>query len=1485
MASIKRSRMSKPVMKYEYFPEVMNLYSTERFQKILRLVTTQTKGGPTYGAIMRPTIPVKIEFGTIRSDDGKYIFNDGSGEIEFTPREFNEKGELVVPLLAVKELNKVLQKVYSSGDSFTKEEGIQFLGESEETRNRVVIILPMRSTELSKDSSILQTVLKTVEKRIGASVMVCEIEPTRDLMNDTEILSVLGESITVANRILQDNTPSSVRRLIVIPSKKLIEGKYSTELLSKTLYDTIINRERNDAWVGIETVISTDTVKQTGMDGDILRCRVVGRSETVLQNSVPVKICRMRVVGSIKYPSGHYALNPKNTPIVFDNKQFAKTVITKYKLPKDSVVNALRYTPKNVRCFSSDYKLAMMGRLYQICRLMTIKKGKENPKLAYSLMKDLTEEMIVCGESINVGDLPNDTKLESVLSCMDGKYSRSLVGTVVNDGTGYYIVIAEDIIAGLSFVIPYKDGSLISEGRIVPMSYLYQTEEMSKKSTPTVILPGAGIHEYLCMWNYKDEDLKRQELPYILERCYFTRKDGSSMWKSIDGEVSLYYQTEKGYRGWVLNVKDKEYKQDTGSSSTEVSSWCGAYEQWMVSTRIGDPLEAIAAQMLRSVTRTETELFKDIVGDVDIKNIGLIEKLYKSYKQPREILQSQTYVYQLFVKLLDSYGVVVPYKKGEDVKKYLSTLEKRSIQNVRTSEFRKYFDSVISVCEDEFARRLGLFAVYPKKHLMKGSVKDASFLKNKTYNDEMTFLTKTIFDKPGNLGNGLRYLIEESNISVLGKTLFRSNTPAKIVYHRDGATMTTLRFPSSEEQQKRITFLSSSSNPSYRKMDHFVTFAGDESQIVQQYLQLWASYGSPRLKYGVTKTKGSMAKIYENIVKKTNIPRFTGINREDILRGIQYAFHKLRIGLFVSIRNNAMVVFAPMVNVGYENAYPRTEEFWFGKGMTQKDYLSSKNSYLKAIGMRSEKYEPIHKWFVNNSLVGNMFSANYTGDHSMPIVLDMLRETVKYRKVSDCDFLVNTRDFPKMRADGRDPDHAVYGLPVEKSMPMFGYQWKRNLPVVGFNTHPLYLDVGIPVPDDWKSACGGFYGKDTKGSVEPTVAHPLPITKEQWEKRTSGAIFRGSATGFSSLSPVNQRVLLAEMTAKDDSYGERYLNVALTSGAIRDRKVDVDGMKYLITPGEGSEPNTIAVIQKGERASLRTPLVKGDDGEWKAPEKYTEQDAYQMVLYVDGNAAAYRYSSLMAAGFAILRVASRVGYEMWFYPGLKNALPGSDDPEKIAELLRKNPEDVIDKDGDHIMIDADMKTLMPIIEWAIANPEYTRRIAENSVKRYNEWFTKSSLMDTMSAVMNGIAVGQTWTERYKFNEITTKMIEEPLESKQLKNSLRLKEKREVSQIKLREKLEMVEDRDEKQEEIGITNMTRASVGSVSKVSRMDVPKDTLRGILDSSITTRAERLTETVGDTEARVKEVIKKKKPVFIHKALQNVVNRIKRETEISGD
>ena len=662
-----------------------------------------------------------------------------------------------------------------------------------------------------------------------------------------------------------------------------------------------------------------------------------------------------------------------------------------------------------------------------------------------------------------------------------------------------------------------------------------------------------------------------------------------------------------------------------------------------------------------------------------------------------------------------------------------------------------------------------------------------------------------------NESHGLRYICDDNGIQELFK--IHKTLP---MYRFHSLTETPVFGSKEENDFERVI-----TNPD-SKMTQFITFVSDFSQLYNLGWKIWTK-GGPPLYRPPNKASGisSIIQSAKDVLKRANIPMYSKVTPESIAWGIKYGFHKLRASVFVSIRSNAIGTFLPMVKHEYKNTYPRDDSFWFGNDMNEGQYLTIKNKVLNEMKLKAERFNNRNNWFANNSLIGNMRS-NSMNDGFILIAYHMIQETLKHHAIGDCDFILNTRDFPKLRYDGRDPEHAIYGvLPGGDTPQMNGYEMpiidgeKRCIPFLGFNTQEHYADIPIVDPDTWVSSYGGYFGTREHGSDDPVLPNEWAITKEAWVRRLPKAVFRGSATGYGSGSDDNQRLFIGELFPEGDSD----VDFAITSGAVRDRKTDSRGMRYIVPENiaekvSGAIATTSVRIQKSKRLPVNTPQE-----EYNRTNVFVGQDKNRMILYIDGNAGAYRYTSLMRAGFCILKIDSLIGYEMWMYPSLKEALPGSN-TEEFLTYTNDQITALFNKDGDHIKIDKQGKTLRKVIEWANssdATMEITRVVANNAITKYKKMCNKKTLMSLTSMTLNVLSQSQEWTVSHSPSK---KDISEPFVSRDIIRTLdRVKQSEREQEAILRA---IQSDHMEEEYEETLDKFTRPSIST--SVSERDSEK-------------------------------------------------------------
>jgi DNA-directed RNA polymerase II subunit RPB2 len=435
-----------------------------------------------------------------------------------------------------------------------------------------------------------------------------------------------------------------------------------------------------------------------------------------------------------------------------------------------------------------------------------------------------------------------------------------------------------------------------------------------------------------------------------------------------------------------------------------------------------------------------------------------------------------------------------------------------------------------------------------------------------------------------------------------------------------------------------------------------------------------------------------------------------------------YMYHIIKNGIYVSFRRGQLVKFIPFFNTTYENPFPEDFNWWVEKyGMSE--YKNLRDSYIGKlagfINTKKEEWLPIKQWYVNGSLVGNLDMAGLeeqmgfiTPIHNLMVAIqeqNIKEMTEGNSSIADVDFFINRRDYPSLRADLKHPNFLLLQnreewksvmdmLPEDKVM----NRTQSMIPILSFCSHPDYLDIPMPTPDDIT-----LMNVDFK-----------PITKDEWDAKKKQVVFRGSATGTGVSAVDNQRIDLVEkLTRNKDA------DVGLTSWAVRDRICSSTGKMDFIRPKTG-----ISELDKYQTTSLSlSPKMNME-----------KQQEYRYIFYVDGNSAAYRLLGLYLRGFCVIKVESRHKFEMWYDTMFK---------ENIHYLSVKADLSNLDSVMKKIMKDGNQDTLFKIAKQAQQKalqiykqlPEYMRCVLNSIIinhQNYQKYGSQLEFKDDLGYLDN-----------------------------------------------------------------------------------------------------------------------------------------------------
>lgn len=412
--------------------------------------------------------------------------------------------------------------------------------------------------------------------------------------------------------------------------------------------------------------------------------------------------------------------------------------------------------------------------------------------------------------------------------------------------------------------------------------------------------------------------------------------------------------------------------------------------------------------------------------------------------------------------------------------------------------------------------------------------------------------------------------------------------------------------------------------------------------------------------------------LYSEMNTKLKNPLYQNLNKDSIINTIKYTFWETRAGIFVSIRNNKLEAFLPFANANYRNSWSNELTF-FGVSPDSKtpvkDYLNHKK---KVLGFSRRMQLNPKYWWANHHFLNVESRPDVWGQHSLQEYYEMISEALVQHKVSNTMFVINKRDHPILRADLRQPYTFLY----RNESPKIKHPATSYAPIITSYSNPEYLDITIPIVQDWIIA------------TKPEEYYPI-IDDVSWENKIETAFFRGAATGRLNN---NQRIHLAKISSEWDTRDQRsLLDAGLTSWNLSD-KIDSGGFVHYLIPKE-MEANGVRLKQK-------MPM--------------NEQVCYKYLINMDGHTAPNRTSWILNSGCLMLLVDSLYNDQTWTDNNLK--------PWKH-----------------YVPIKSDLSDLEEKILWCRANDDECKKIVKQAKVFAKTYYNKDTIAEYMAYMMNRFA--------------------------------------------------------------------------------------------------------------------------------------------------
>ncbi len=384
-------------------------------------------------------------------------------------------------------------------------------------------------------------------------------------------------------------------------------------------------------------------------------------------------------------------------------------------------------------------------------------------------------------------------------------------------------------------------------------------------------------------------------------------------------------------------------------------------------------------------------------------------------------------------------------------------------------------------------------------------------------------------------------------------------------------------------------------------------------------------------------------------------------SRNAVRNSLHYMYNKYGSCFYIRIRDGSVQRFCYIWNDNFTN------------------YLSK---YLNIDPRHEKRYrnQDKSKWKINGAMI-RVYEKKYVGyamDFYYSETKYMIKKVCEAYAINDCDFIVFGKDTMAIKKDLTEPSEEVVGS-TTFDMPA-NLKFQEYCPICSFNCNDRYADIALPTPDDIKRIFGLYVAPKCQNLY-------IEVPKIDWQNKKPIAVFRGTFTGMSARSNINPRLNGSLMSNRLKSTKPVILDIGLSGkgGYARGRKEIND--KYIRFVDNNYWPYTLV-----------DPLT------------HEQQSHYKYVVYMEGNAAAYRGAYLFSLGSVVLWVKP-YKYHLWF----ENHLV---DHENC------------------IMIEHDLSNLVKKIKWLIANDKQAQQIAINGRKLYDTYLTKEPIIKYIADVLN-----------------------------------------------------------------------------------------------------------------------------------------------------
>jgi hypothetical protein len=250
------------------------------------------------------------------------------------------------------------------------------------------------------------------------------------------------------------------------------------------------------------------------------------------------------------------------------------------------------------------------------------------------------------------------------------------------------------------------------------------------------------------------------------------------------------------------------------------------------------------------------------------------------------------------------------------------------------------------------------------------------------------------------------------------------------------------KFNSKEEAMKfTINLCKTQSNPEYVNLQHSITTLIDTNQINNILVTKIYEYGKNIEKNNIIHKNIfndlENKSLIDNINELFELSLYKNLNIESTMNTLKYIIDNTRSGIFVMIRNGKVQIFSQFVNKDFNNKWSNNLYFDSSDGSIETYYREKQSYYRKENIIRDTK-----TWWCNAGIIDNEYSTfNRTGnqfisDSYLLELRDMFDTLCKERKISDCEFFINKRDYPQLKKSLSEPYGFMFDKEVDENIPI-----------------------------------------------------------------------------------------------------------------------------------------------------------------------------------------------------------------------------------------------------------------------------------------------------------------------------------------------------------------------------------------------------------------------------------------------------------------